>query len=84
MCIPLGAIGHLIIMAIIVIAVIAILQVLLGWLAPKAGPWFSEIAAVLAQILRIILWAAVAIAVVILVFNLLACLVSGGIGLPRF
>ena len=74
-CFSLAFIEQLLIWLIVIGAVVAIVKLILPMaLGPLGGP-----GAVLVQALNIILWAIVAIAIVIIVFDLLAC----AIGLPR-
>jgi len=77
-CFTLGFLQALIVQCIIVAALIACLQLLIPWLASFTWP-------ILGQVLRIILWAIVAIIVVYIIFALLSCLLgSGGVtGFPR-
>jgi hypothetical protein len=75
-CMSLEFIKQLIIWAIVVGAIIAVIQLLIPWLGTITWPW-------VAQVVRIILWAIVAIAVVTIIFALLQCLVGGGLSFPR-
>jgi hypothetical protein len=70
---------QLIVWIIIIAAVVAIINLLIPWLTQITG------LDILGQALRIILWAVVAIAVVIVIFGLLSCLLggAGGLGFPR-
>lgn len=82
MCLPLAAIAQILIWAVVICAALKILSILVSFIAAKMGPPMSEVASLLVQILDIIFWAALVIAVILLVFNLLACLIGGGIHLP--
>jgi hypothetical protein len=73
MCFGLGAIEHLLVWVVVVAAVFAIIRVLLALATPPAE--FAWLISASIQIVRIILWAAIAIAVIVVVFALLACLV---------
>lgn len=82
MCLPLAAIAQILIWAVVICAALKILSILVSFIAAKMGAPISEVAGLLVSILDIIFWAALVIAVILLVFNLLACLVGGGIHLP--
>jgi hypothetical protein len=73
MCFSLYSIEHLLIWIVVVAAVFAITRVLLALVSPPAE--FAWVVNVALQIVRIILWAAIMIAVIIVVFAVLACLV---------
>jgi hypothetical protein len=74
-CLSLGFIEQLLIWLIVIGAVIAIVRLLVPIaLGPLGQPGSTLVAA-----LNIIVWAIVAIAIVIIVFDLLACV----IGMPR-
>ena len=73
MCFPLGAIEHLLIWIVVVVAVFAIIRVLLGLVPPP--PDFAWAVQAAIAVARIVLWAAVTIAVVVVIFALLACIV---------
>jgi hypothetical protein len=75
MCFSLGAIEQLIIWLIVICAVVAIVRLLLVpyVLAPLGPP-----GTIIVQVLNILLWVVIAIAVVYLVFDLLSCAFSGG------
>jgi hypothetical protein len=70
-CFSLGWLEQLLIWLVVVCAVIAVIRLLLPLaLAPLP---------IVAQVLQIVMWAVIAIAVIILLFELLSCLV----GFPR-
>jgi hypothetical protein len=75
MCFSLGSIESLLIWLVVICAAIAIIKLLLIplVLAPMGQP-----GTVIIQIVNIIVWVIVAIAVIYIVFDLLACLVGGG------
>jgi hypothetical protein len=74
-CLSLGFIEQLLVWLIVIGAVIAIVRLLVPFaLGPLGQPGSTLLAA-----LNIIIWAIVAIAIVIIVFDLLACV----IGMPR-
>jgi hypothetical protein len=72
-CFSFGAIEHLLIWIVVVIAVFAIIRVLLALVKPPTEfAWLVDAAIAIA---RIILWAAVTIAIIVVIFALLACIV---------
>jgi hypothetical protein len=73
MCFGLGAIEHLLIWIVVVVAVFAIIRVLLSLATPPAElAWVLQAAI---QVVKIVLWAAIIIAVIVVAFALLACIV---------
>jgi len=79
MCFSLGWLEQLIVWLIVVGAVVACIKLLIPFLDSLTGM------PLIGQILMIILWAIVAIALVIIIFGLLSCLLggSGTLGFPR-
>lgn len=73
MCFSLGVIEHLLIWIVVVITVFAIIRILLSLATPPAE--FAWLIGAAVQIVRIILWAAIAIAVIVVLFALLSCVV---------
>jgi hypothetical protein len=71
MCFSLGWLEQLLIWLVVVCAVVAVIRILV----PMVAPPFP----VVIQILNVVMWAVITIAVIILVFDLLSCLV----GFPR-
>ncbi len=81
-CFSLSWIEQLLIWLVLVIALVAIVQLVLPWLLSLFGQ--PEGGGMILQILRIVVWALVAIAVITFAFQLLECVFSGpGLGLPR-
>ena len=78
-CFSLAFVEQLIIWLIVIIALVAIIQLLIPFVDSLSG--FP----IIGQIIRIILWAIVAILVVYLIFALLSCLLGSGslLHLPR-
>jgi hypothetical protein len=72
-CFGLGLIEHLLIWIVVIVAVFAIRRVLLAQVSPP--PDFVWAVNTAIQIVRIILWAAVTIAIIVVIFGLLACIV---------
>lgn len=81
MCFSLEWIEHLLILAVIVGAIIAILQVIVSFVLPKLPAPFQEIAGVISAIIRIVIWAIVIIAVIVFAFSVISCLWSYGGGI---
>jgi hypothetical protein len=79
MCFSLGWLEQLIVWLIVIGAVIAIIRLLIPFIDSLTGM------PILGRVLEIVLWAIVAIAVVILIFGLLSCLLggSGSLGFPH-
>jgi hypothetical protein len=71
MCFTLGWLEQLIVWLIVVGAVVAIIRLLIPWLDSFTGM------PIIGRILEIVLWAFVAIAIVIIIFGLLSCLLGG-------
>ena len=79
-CFSLLWIQQLIIWIIVVAAIVAIIRVVVPWLTTVMG---GTMPGPVLAILNIVMWAVIAIAVVIIVFDLLACIASGPRILPR-
>lgn len=77
-CFSLGFLQQLLVWIVIVCAIVAIIKLVVPWLASLTLP-------IVGQIVMIILWAIVAIMVIYFIFALLSCLISmgGGLHLPR-
>ena len=76
MCFSIGWLEQLLVWLIIVCAVVAVLRLIVPWVAAQLG------VPVIAQVLNIILWAIICIFVIYFCFALLACV--GGGGMPLF
>ena len=70
MCFSLEFIKELAIWAVLLIAVFALVRLVLTPLAATLGAWGG----VLIQALNIVIWAIVAVIVIVIVFDLIACL----------
>jgi hypothetical protein len=79
MCFSLAWLEQLVIWLIIVSAIIAVIKLVIPFLDSLTG--FP----IIGRVLMIILWAVVAIALVVIIFGLLSCLLggSGTLGFPR-
>lgn len=78
-CVSLGLIENIFIWLIVLGAVWALVNLLVPLILGPLGAAGATIVAAL----RIVLWAIIAIAVVIFVFELIGCLLGAGLGLPR-
>jgi hypothetical protein len=85
MCFPLDFIKTLLILAVIVVAVIGILQLLVPYIIGRLGVALGQGWAVVVGAFRIFIWAMVAIVVILICFELISCLLSftGGIHFTR-
>jgi hypothetical protein len=72
MCLSLGWLENLLIWAIVIIAAIAIVKLFLPRLLGALG----EAGALVMAVLNIVIWAAVAVFLIIIVFDLLGCLLG--------
>lgn len=79
-CFSLGWIEQLIIWLIVIAAIVAIIKIVVPWLTSIAG---GTLPGPVWAILNVVLWAVVAIAVVIIVFDLIACIINVPRILPR-
>jgi hypothetical protein len=82
MCFSLGWLQQILIWCVIIGAVVAILQIIIPYALQKMGGTISEGAGILIRILKVILWAVVAVFVITVAFELIACLL-GSVSLPR-
>lgn len=76
-CFSIGWIEQLLVWLVVVCAIVAILRILLPWVAAQLGAAGGIILAVI----NIILWAVVVIYVIYFCFMLIECLGSGGLPL---
>ena len=79
-CFSLLWIQKLIIWIIVIAAIVAIIRIVVPWLTSITG---GAMPGPVLAILNIVMWAVIAIAVVIIVFDLIACIASGPRLLPR-
>lgn len=79
MCFSLAWLEQLIVWLIVVSAIVAIIKLVIPFLDSLTG------VPLIGRILMIVLWAVVAIALVLIIFGLLSCLLggSGTLGFPR-
>lgn len=81
MCFSLAWLGQLLVYLVIIGAVFAIIRLLV----PLALQWLGAAGGVLAQVINIVLWAAIIIMVIWVVIDLASCLLGSGMSLgpPR-
>jgi hypothetical protein len=72
-CFGFGAIEHFLIWLVVFVAILAIVRVVISLASVPSE--FAWLVGAVVQVIRIVLWAAVIIAVIVLVFGLLACIV---------
>jgi hypothetical protein len=82
MCFSLELIKQLLILAVVIVAIIAILQLLVPFIFRKLGITPGEGWAVIVGAFRIFFWALIAIFVIIICFELIACLLQFTGGIP--
>ncbi len=76
MCFSWELLKDFFIWAIVVVAVVMILQLLANAVLPKLGGILGEAVGVVAQIIKIVLWAIVLLFIVYFAFDMIACLVG--------
>lgn len=76
MCFPLDTIKFLLIVAVIIVAVLGILNLLVPYIIQRLGITLGEGWNVVVGAFKIFVWAVVAIAVIVLCFELISCLLS--------
>jgi hypothetical protein len=72
MCFSLAWIEQILIWAVVVVAIVAIIKILIALALPQLG-WAGSI---IVQVLNIVMWAVVAIFVIVICFDLIGCLIS--------
>jgi hypothetical protein len=82
MCFGLAWFEQLLIWIVIVVAVVALLRLLVSFVLPKLGLAGEVVAFVIAAV-RILIWAVICIFAIIFIFELISCLLGGGVGIPR-
>lgn len=80
MCFGLAWFENLLIWIVVICAVVALLRLLVSFVLPKLG-LAGEIVGFMVAAARIIIWAIVCIFAIIVIFELISCLLGGG--LPR-
>lgn len=82
MCFGLAWFEQLLIWIVIICAVVALLRLLVSFVLPKMG-LAGEVVSFIIAAVRIIIWAIVCIFAIIVVFELISCLLGGGLSIPR-
>lgn len=77
MCFSLQWFLHWLIVVIIICGALALLKLLIGFVAPKIGLG-GEVLAFVVQAFSIVLWVVVCVAAVIFIGGLISCLLGGG------
>jgi hypothetical protein len=80
MCFSMDWLLHILILGVIIAAVFAILSLVIPWALSKMGAEVGEGVSMLMRVFRIALWAVVIIVVLVIVFQIIACLLSYGGG----
>jgi hypothetical protein len=75
MCFSLDWLMHIFILAIVICGVIALLRLLVSFLAPRIGLG-GEIVSFIVQALWICLWVVIGIVAVLFIFGLISCMLS--------
>jgi hypothetical protein len=82
MCFGLAWFEQILIWIVVVCAVVALLRLLVSFVLPKLGLGGEVVGFIIAAV-RILIWAIICIFAIIFIFELISCLLGGGIGLPR-
>ena len=82
MCFSLQWVESVLIWLVVICAVVALLRLLVGFVLPRLAIG-GEIVGVVVRAITIVIWAIVLIAVIIFVFDLIACLAPSMPRLPR-
>lgn len=76
MCFSLPWVEHLLIQMVIIGAIVALVRLLL----PIVLGWFGPPGAVVQRVIDLLMWAAVCIFLIIIIFDVISCLLSSGGG----
>jgi hypothetical protein len=82
MCFGLAWFEQLLIWLVVICVVVALLRLLVSFVLPKLG-LAGEVFAFIVAAVRIVIWGMVCIFAIIVIFELISCLLSGGVGIPR-
>lgn len=82
MCFGLPWLEQLLIWLVIICVVIALLRLLVSFVLPKLG-LAGEVAGFVVAAVRIVIWGMICIFAIVIIFELISCLLGGGIGLSR-
>jgi hypothetical protein len=81
-CFGLGWIEQFLVWLVVICMVIALLRLLVAFVVPRLG-LSAEIVTFVVKAITIVIWAIVLIACIYFIFDIIACALSGGVGLPR-
>lgn len=83
MCFSMEWIEHLLILAVVVTAIVLILQAIINYVLPNLPAMFAGAVGLITQIIKIVIWAIIIIAVIIFAFSMISCLwsMSGGLSI---
>ena len=82
MCFSLAWIEQVLIWIVVIAAIIGLLQLLVSFLLPRLS-LAGEIISLVTAAVRIMIWAAICIFAIIIIFELISCLLGGAVHLPR-
>jgi hypothetical protein len=82
MCFSLGWWQQLAVMIVVIIAIVAIWNIIVPYLLSKIGGAIGEGMNVIMAVLRVVIWAIVAIFVIYICFALISCLLGYAGGFP--
>ncbi len=81
-CFGIEWLEQLLIWIVIVCAVVALLKLLVSFVLPRIG-LAGEIVSFVVAAVRIIIWAIICIFAIYFIFELISCVLGGGLGVPR-
>ncbi len=81
-CFGIEWLEQLLIWIVIVCAVVALLKLLVSFVLPRIG-LAGEIVSFIVAAVRIIIWAIICIFAIYFIFELISCVLGGGLGVPR-
>jgi hypothetical protein len=78
MCFTLEWLEHLLILAVVVISIVAILQLIINYVLAKITPsgMFADAISIISQVIKIVIWAIIIIAIIYFCFAMISCLWS--------
>ncbi|HXC76861.1 MAG TPA: hypothetical protein VNU19_07410 [Candidatus Acidoferrum sp.] len=85
MCFSLEWIEHLLILAVVITAIVLILQAIISFVLPKLPGMFAEAVGLITTIIKIVIWAIIIIALIYFAFSMISCLwgMAGGLSLSH-
>jgi hypothetical protein len=81
MCFSLDWLLHVLILAVVVGAIVKILELVIPWALSQMGGTVGAGVSMILAVLRIIFWAVVVIVVLVICFQLISCLIGYGGGM---